>query len=187
MNFNLEKYSRRIHPIIAPIIFIQLSISVFTGFMVTFYERILNQEAPKILMQFHQGKIYFIPYSRSIFTFIYFIILTFGSIISIPLMKKIWKKEFWRINSIKSIHSFVSTFLFLFYILISFTGMLYRNLREIFQLENVSIILRIHAMTFNDYLQIIYISFISFFTIILLITGFIQWINWIFKRKLIKS
>lgn len=182
--YQIEKFSRKVHPIISPILLIQLTISVSTGFLVMIYDKVLNQPFPKILMMIHQGRIEFIPYSRSIFTFLYWMIINCSVIIAIPLMKKIWKKEFWRMRTIKSIHSFVSSILFLFYISMSFTGMLYRNLREIFEFENkkVSWILDIHAMRYSEYLQICYITFITFFTFILMITGIIQWIQWI-KNK----
>src|SRR5206468_581168 len=127
-----------------------------------------------------QGKIV-ASWTRIPFTILYFTIIILGVLTGLPLMKKIWTRDFWKINSLKALHSFSASFMFLFYVNSAFTGMIYRNLREIFNVKDdyISWLIKIHAADYSRWTQIIYINFMATFTFLFLLTGVLNYVMFV--------
>jgi hypothetical protein len=173
-------FSRKIHRLISPLVAAQLLLSVTTGFLYMFWEKILGLTSPPIFMEIHQGKV-MADWTRAPFTILYSFIIFLGVFSGIPPLQAFWKKNFWKLTSIRALHRFSATFMLAFYMVFAGTGVVYRNLREIFDIDKTYVkwLIIVHAAGYNKWTMIIYISTMTILTVLFTLSGCILLFMWL--------
>eukprot|EP01080_Neovahlkampfia_damariscottae_P009311 gene9311-1399_t len=170
-----------------------LLISTSTALLHVLFEKVLRTKSPRIFMYLHQGRVSEeIGWTRVPYTIFFFLAYSLMIGTGIMMFKAPWKKEFWRINSIKRVHGVFGMLLFAVLLVCAVTGVAYRFCRVILNMDKKAVgwLLTIHAFKYSELSMVIFVHLMFIMVAFLVVSGSYaylkSWYSWI-KYKISKK